>query len=178
MSNNYKFEKSRIPQGVDYESPYVAKNWNYIPDINSGIYANSGRPWLVNFDLTSIFNSQQLIDPSRMFVTIPIVLVTATVSNSTTGAFVAPKVGHAWICWFEIWILEFDTSSRFNVEWKTSWNYTTIFKCIHTCAYAVTIFLKNLKPIKNNDNVHAYFALVFTVLFTQPPFDYRQGGAR
>ena len=25
MSDNYEFEKSRIPQGVDYESPYVAK---------------------------------------------------------------------------------------------------------------------------------------------------------
>jgi hypothetical protein len=96
MSDNYEFEKSRIPQGVDYESPYVAKNWNYIPDINSGIYANSGGPCLVNFDLTSIFNSQQLIDPSQMFITIPIVLVSATVSNSATGVLVAPKVGNSW----------------------------------------------------------------------------------
>ena len=67
MSDNYEFEKSRIPQGVDYESPYVAKNWNYVPDINSGIYANSGGPCLINFDLTSIFNSQQLIDPSVVY---------------------------------------------------------------------------------------------------------------
>jgi hypothetical protein len=96
MSDNYEFEKSRIPQGVDYESPYVAKNWNYIPDLNSGIYANSGRPCFVNFDLTSIFNSQQLIDPFQMFVTISIVLVTATVSNPTNATLVASKSGHGW----------------------------------------------------------------------------------
>ena len=96
MSDNYEFEKSRIPQGTEYESPYVAKNWNYVPDINSGIYANSGGPCLINFDLTSIFNSQQLIDPSQMFVTIPIVLVNATVLNPTNATMVNPKAGNAW----------------------------------------------------------------------------------
>ena len=96
MSDNYEFEKSRISQGVDYESPYVSKNWNYIPDINSGIYANSGGPCLVNFDLTSIYNSQQLIDPSQMFVTIPIVIASALVSNVTTGAILAPAPGYSW----------------------------------------------------------------------------------
>ena len=96
MSDNYEFEKSRIPQGVYYESPYVAKNWNYIPDINSGIYANSGGPCLVNFDLTSIFSSQMIVDPSQMFVTIPIVLCTALTSNPTTSALAAPVAGYSW----------------------------------------------------------------------------------
>ena len=96
MSDNYEFEKSRIPQGVEYESPYAAKNWSYVPDINSGIDANSGGPCLINFDLTSIFNSQMIVDPSQMFVAIPIVLCTALTSNPTTGALAAPVAGYSW----------------------------------------------------------------------------------
>jgi len=93
MSDNYEFEKSRIPQGVEYESPYASKGWSYIPDINSGIYSNSGGSCLVNFDLTSIYNSQQMVDPSQMFVAVPITLVTALTANS---AITAPVAGYGW----------------------------------------------------------------------------------
>ena len=95
MSDNYEFEKSRIPQGVEYESPYAAKNWSYVPDINSGIYSNSGGPCLVNFDLTSIFNSQMMIDPSQMFIAVPIVLCTALTTDAA-GTLKAPTAGYGW----------------------------------------------------------------------------------
>ena len=99
MSDNYEFEKSKIPQGVEYELSYAAKKWSYIPDINSGIYASNG-PSLINFDLTSIFNSQMMVDPSQMFVAIPIVLCTALSGNpagNAGAAVLAPPVpGYSW----------------------------------------------------------------------------------
>ena len=95
MPGNYEFEKSRIPQGVEYESPYSAKNWSFVPDINSRVYSNNGLS-LINFDLTSIFNSQMIVDPSQMFIAIPIVLCTALTSNPTTGALANPIPGYSW----------------------------------------------------------------------------------
>ena len=53
MSDNYDFAKSIMPQGVDLETPYVSKQYNFINDINSGVYSNSGLS-LVQFDLSSI----------------------------------------------------------------------------------------------------------------------------
>ena len=74
MSDNYEFLKSTIPQGVSSETPYVSKQWNNINDMNSGVYSNNGLTQ-VQFDLSSIYNSSVMIDPSQMFVTIPITLV-------------------------------------------------------------------------------------------------------
>ena len=89
MSDNYEFSKSTIPQGVSLETPYVSKNWGYINDINSGVYSNNGLS-MVQFDLSSIYNSSVMIDPSQMFVTVPICLVSAYTSNNATGALVTP----------------------------------------------------------------------------------------
>ena len=89
-TDNYEFTKSCLPQGVDLETPYQSKQWGFISDINSGSYSNNGLS-LVQFDLSSIYNSSNLIDPSSMFLTIPITYVTTNVM--TTGALVAPSAG-------------------------------------------------------------------------------------
>ena len=89
MTDNYEFSKSTLPQGVSTETPYSNKQWGYINDINGGVYSNNGLS-LVQFDLSSIYNSSVLIDPSQMFVTVPITMVSAYTSNNTTGALVAP----------------------------------------------------------------------------------------
>jgi hypothetical protein len=89
MSDNYEFAKSTIPQGVSTETPYVSKQWSNINDMNSGVYSNNGLTQ-VQFDLSSIYNSSVMIDPSQMFVTIPITLVSAYTSNNSTGALVVP----------------------------------------------------------------------------------------
>ena len=88
MSDNYEFLKSTSPQGLTMESPYVKKDWNYVNDINSGIYSNNGLT-LVQFDLSSIYNSTALLDGSQCFLTIPLCLVSAYTSDST-GTLVAP----------------------------------------------------------------------------------------
>ena len=91
MSDNYEFSKSCLPQGVANETPYVSKNWNYVNDINGQSYSNNGLT-LVQFDLSSIYNSTQLIDPSQMYMAIPITYVSA---YATSAALVAP-VAASW----------------------------------------------------------------------------------
>jgi hypothetical protein len=95
MSDNYEFEKSRIPQGISQESPYVRKDWQYVNDINGSVYSSQGTA-LVQFDLSSIYNSSQLIDISQAFITIPIVYSSAYTSNTANGALVAPTAGNGW----------------------------------------------------------------------------------
>ena len=95
MVDRYEFEKSHIPQGVEYETPYVSQNFNYAVDINGGVYQSQGLS-LVQFDLTSIFNSQTMVDPTKMFLTVPLVLASALTTNNTTGALVPPTAGTGW----------------------------------------------------------------------------------
>jgi len=50
-SDNYEFAKSTSPQGVDLYSPFTDKQWNYVNDINSGVYQNNSGLTQVQFDL-------------------------------------------------------------------------------------------------------------------------------
>jgi hypothetical protein len=97
MTDAFLFSKSTLPQGVDTETPFVSKNWNYINDINGGVYQNSSGLSLVQFDLSSIYNSTQLIDPSSMFMAVPITYVSAyasaTAGSGSTPSLVAPVAG-------------------------------------------------------------------------------------
>ena len=93
MSNdNYTFAKSEAPQGFDLESPFVSKQFNYVNDINSGVYASSGLS-LVQFDLSSIYNSSGFLAPADMYVTIPICYSCAYSSSFTTGTLLTPTAG-------------------------------------------------------------------------------------
>ena len=91
-SDPYSFAKSSAPQGVDQYTPYAEKQWQYINDINSGVYTASNT--LVQFDLTSIYNSGQFSDASDLFLTIPITMQAAW-AISGTGVQVQPTPGHS-----------------------------------------------------------------------------------
>ena len=93
MCDNYELAKSMFPQGIESETPYVSKQWNYINDINGGIYSNNGLS-LVQFDLSSIYNSTNLIQPDSAFLAIPITYVSALVTSG--GALVAPVAASGW----------------------------------------------------------------------------------
>ena len=96
MTDNYEFMKSTEPQGVDLETPYVSKNYSYVSDINQGVYSNNGLS-LVQFDLSSIYNSTGFIGTSDMFLTIPLVYCQAFTTDTSTGALVAPTAnGFNW----------------------------------------------------------------------------------
>ena len=96
MTDTYEFEKSQVPQGVNYETPYVSSNYNYVPDINGGVYQNGGGLSLITFDLTSIYSSQAMIDPAKCFITLPVVLCSAIVSDTTNGTLIAPPASYGW----------------------------------------------------------------------------------
>jgi len=92
-SDNYEFSKSSAPQSVSAYSAYTDKQWNYISDINSGVYANNSGLSLVQWDLTSIYNSAGFSDASDLFLAVPIVMCAATATNAATVA--APTAGHS-----------------------------------------------------------------------------------
>ena len=49
-SDSYILAKSLEPQSLTDHSPFESETWNYIPDLNSGIYQSQGLS-LVQFDL-------------------------------------------------------------------------------------------------------------------------------
>ena len=93
MTDNYEYNRSMDPQSANDYSPYTDKQYNsYINDINSGVYQNNGLS-LVQFDLSSIYNSTNFTDTNDLFVVLPIVMV-AAFSTSTAGTLVAPVAGN------------------------------------------------------------------------------------
>ena len=93
MTDIYEFTKSTLPQGVSEETPYAQKHWNYIQDINAGSYTSGSGLSLVQFDLSSIYNSSKLVDVSQTYLAIPITYCTAW--TKTDGTTVAPTK-NAW----------------------------------------------------------------------------------
>lgn len=88
MTDNYEYERSMHPQSEAEYSPYTDKQYNsYVNDINSGVYTNNGLS-LVQFDLSSIYNSSRFTDCNDLFVVLPIVMVAAC-STSVAGTLVA-----------------------------------------------------------------------------------------
>ena len=93
MTDNYDYNRSMHTQSENEYSPYTDKQYNsYINDINSGVYQNNGLS-LVQFDLSSIYNSAKFTDTNDLFVVLPIVMA-AAFSTSTSGTLVAPVAGN------------------------------------------------------------------------------------
>ena len=99
MSNtdNYDFAKSMASQDPSKYTPYVDKQSNlYINDINSGVYS-SGQT-LVQFDLSSLYNSSRWVNTDDMFLTIPLTLVSCKSVAGSAPAVVPPTAGWALAC--------------------------------------------------------------------------------
>lgn len=86
-SDNYEFSKSSAPQSASSYTAYTDKQWNYINDINSGVYSNNSGLTLLQWDLTSIYNSSGFSDASDLYLAIPVVMNAAFCSNA---ALIAP----------------------------------------------------------------------------------------
>ena len=95
MTDNYEYERSMHPQSEAEYSPYTDKQYNsYVNDINSGVYTNNGLS-LVQFDLSSIYNSSRFTDCNDLFVVLPIVMVAACSTNvAGTLAPTSPVAGN------------------------------------------------------------------------------------
>ena len=76
-TDNYQYTSSMEAQSRNSFTPFVDKQSNqYVADINSGVYSNSGLT-LVQFDLSQIYNSSRWTSTQDMFLTIPIQMVAA-----------------------------------------------------------------------------------------------------
>jgi hypothetical protein len=88
----YEFKRSQHNQAIDNNfNTYSRKDTNYLPDINQGVYGNGGLT-LVQFDLSSIYNSSRFTDPSDLVLVMPLTIV-AAYTTGTAGAAIAPLPG-------------------------------------------------------------------------------------
>ena len=93
MTDNYEYNRSMHTQSENEYSPYTDKQYNsYINDINSGVYQNNGLS-LVQFDLSSIYNSSKFVDTNDLFCVLPITMV-AAFSTAVAGTYVPPNAGN------------------------------------------------------------------------------------
>lgn len=92
MTDKYEFERSCQPQGVEQETPYQNKTTQWVNDINGGNYQSNGLS-LIQFDLSSIFNGNNMVDPNSAYLAIPITYASAYV---TAAALVAPTASLSW----------------------------------------------------------------------------------
>ena len=132
MSDEYELAKSELPQDLDDSTPYENKQWNYIQDINSGVYTNNQQS-LVQFDLSSIYNSGKFIDVSQMYLTIPIVYTAAWGQAAAAGA-VVPVAGNEFLItpkngsWNLIHSLEVTVDGKNVIQQTPNINVHTNFK--------------------------------------------------
>ena len=94
MTDNYEYNRSMHRQSENEFSPYADKQFNnYINDINSGVYQNNGLS-LVQFDLSSIYNSSKWTDCNDLFIVLPIIMVAAFSTSANNGTLVTPTAGN------------------------------------------------------------------------------------
>lgn len=81
------FIASITPQSVDEVSPYTEKNFNFVSDINSGVYsgANSGLAQ-INYDLSSLYNSSLMVNSEDCYLAIPIVTCAQHIQDGVVRA--------------------------------------------------------------------------------------------
>jgi len=98
-TDNYKMAKSEEPQSTSQYTPFEDSQFNYLNDINSGVY--SSNPTLVQWDLTSIMSHNAFTSVEDLFCTIPIVMVAQYVTSAGLGiaptgdATASAGIGHS-----------------------------------------------------------------------------------
>jgi hypothetical protein len=134
MSDQYELAKSEQPQDLQKEIVYESKQWNFINDINSGVYQNSQLS-LVQFDLTSIYNSGSFIDIPQIYLAIPL-LYTAAFSNGVQPIAPTPNGGNEWLVtpkcgsWNLIQSLEVAVQGSSVIQQQPNINFHANFKML------------------------------------------------
>lgn len=84
-SDVYEYQLSNLPQNLMKSQPFSNYQYNYINDINSGIYSNTSQS-LVQFDLSALYNSSTWTNSRSHFIVIPIIRVAeAKIADGTTS---------------------------------------------------------------------------------------------
>jgi len=92
----YEFAETNLPQNLMRNQPFSDYQYNYINDINSGIYNNTTQS-LVQFDLSSLYNSSKFTNTKSHFIVIPIVRV-AEARTAANAAAVALTDDNYYLC--------------------------------------------------------------------------------
>lgn len=93
-TDNYDWKKAmNVEQDPQKYTPYLDKQFNYVNDINGGIY--SGSNTLIQFSLETIYNSTKWTNTCDHFLTIPITMVHATKNDNDGIVDNAPTAGWA-----------------------------------------------------------------------------------
>ena len=90
-SDNYELARSLAPQSIKDYGAFTDKQWNYKTDSNGSVYQAQNAN--VEFDLSSIYQSDGYTDVSDMYIVIPTCMVATASNGATIGT--APTSGFA-----------------------------------------------------------------------------------
>ena len=86
--DQFQYESSCRAQSLYKDQPFTDIQYNYVGDINQSSYTNSSLT-LIQYDLTSIYNSSRFVDTKDMYLVIPTVR-TCAFTNGGANAFIPP----------------------------------------------------------------------------------------
>ena len=90
-SDNYELARSLAPQSIKDYGAFTDKQWNYKTDSNGSVYQAQNAN--VEFDLSSIYQSDAYTDVSDMYIVIPTCMV--AICSTDAGAVLAnPTAGY------------------------------------------------------------------------------------
>ena len=92
-SDNYELARSSAPQSIKDYSAFTDKQWNYKNDSQGGVYQTTNAN--VEFDLSSIYQSDGYTDVSDMYMVIPLVMVAASTNAAGTTFYAPPTAGYS-----------------------------------------------------------------------------------
>ena len=90
-SDNYELARSLAPQSIKDYGAFTDKQWNYKTDSNGSVYQAQNAN--VEFDLSSIYQSDAYTDVSDMYIVIPTCMV-ACCSTDAGGLLAVPIAGY------------------------------------------------------------------------------------
>ena len=92
-SDNFEMAKSAAPQSISDYIAFSDKSWGQKYDINNGVY-QSTLP-VVEFDLNSIYKSDQFTNTEDLFIVTPVVMSCICSNAAGTTSYAAPTAGYS-----------------------------------------------------------------------------------
>ena len=92
-SDNFEMAKSAAPQSISDYTAFSDKSWGQKYDINNGVY-QSTLP-VVEFDLNSIYKSDQFTNTEDLFIVTPVVMSCICSNAAGTVSYAAPTAGYS-----------------------------------------------------------------------------------
>lgn len=161
MTDNYLFQKSRLPQGLGEETPFADSQFNWIADINNGVYSNAGLT-LLQFDLSSIYSASTFFCPATSLITIPITMVSV---YTTSSALIAPVTNSFASCGMKMGYWQLIHAADLTLANKTleqAVPYTNVYVTAKMLSQASQDDLKNLFPtLGAGDVLDNYESIVY-----------------